>query len=109
MRVPVLSKQITSTRARPSTAGSSWTSTWRRPSRTTPTAKATEVSSTSPSGTMATMPAAVPRKASLRPTWSSRRIWLQTSRVTLGTMIQAMIFRMRLMPLRSSLRTRVKR
>ena len=58
--VPVLSKQITSTRARVSTAGSSWTSTWRRPRRTTPTAKATLVSSTSPSGTMATVPATAP-------------------------------------------------
>ena len=62
--VPVLSRQITSTRARVSTAGSSWTSTWRRPRRTTPTAKATLVSSTSPSGTMATIPATAPLTAS---------------------------------------------
>ena len=109
VRVPVLSKQMTSTRASPSTAGSSCTSTRCWPSRTTPTAKATEVSSTSPSGTMAAMPATVARRASLTPMSLSRFIWLQTSRTTVGTITQAMVFRMRLMPLRNSLRTRVKR
>ena len=37
------------------------------------------------------------------------RTWLHTSRVTVGTITQAMTIRMRLMPLRSSLRTSVKR
>ena len=58
---------------------------------------------------MATIPAAVPRSASLTPTSCPRRIWLHTRRVTVGTITQAMTVRMRLMPLRSSLRTRVKR
>ena len=62
--VPVLSMHSTSTRASPSTAGSSWTSTRRRASRTTPTANATLVSSTRPSGTIATVPATAPRRAS---------------------------------------------
>ena len=63
--VPVLSMQSTSTRARPSTAGSSCTSTRllrqaddrRRRTRC-------EVSSTSPSGTIATVPATAPDIAS---------------------------------------------
>ncbi len=46
--VPVLSKHTVSTLASPSIAGSSCTNTLRLPSRTTPTAKASEVSSTSP-------------------------------------------------------------
>ena len=48
--VPVLSRQTTSTRARPSTAGSSWTSTLRRARLSAPTKKAMLVSSTRPSG-----------------------------------------------------------
>ena len=62
--VPVLSKQTTSTRASPSTAGSSWTSTLRRASVTAATPKATLVSSTRPWGTMPTIPATVPLTAS---------------------------------------------
>ena len=62
--VPVLSKQTTSTRANPSTAGSSWTSTLRRARVTAATPKATLVSSTRPWGTMPTMPATVPLTAS---------------------------------------------
>ena len=62
--VPVLSRQTVSTRARPSIAGSSCTRHCWRPSRTTPIAKATEVSSTRPSGTIGTMPATVRRTAS---------------------------------------------
>ncbi len=68
--VPVLSRQRTSTRASVSTAANSWTRAWRRPSRTTPAAKATLVSRTSPSGTMATTPATVPAAASSQPSWA---------------------------------------
>ena len=59
VRVPVLSRQTMSTRARPSMAGSSWTRHCLRPSRMTPIAKATEVSRTRPSGTIGTMPPTV--------------------------------------------------
>ena len=64
--VPVLSRHTTSTRARPSTAGSSCTSTLRRASVTAATPKATLVSSTRPSGTIPTTPATVPRSAASR-------------------------------------------
>jgi hypothetical protein len=104
--VPVLSKHSTSTRARISTAGSSCTSTCRRPSRTTPTANATLTSSTSPSGTMWTVPATAPRRASLRP-WE--RSWLATSRIAVGTSSQVTNVTMRSTPARSSERARVKR
>ncbi len=57
--VPVLSRQITSTRARPSTAGSSFTSTCRPASFAAPTAKAIDVTSTRPSGIMAVSDAIV--------------------------------------------------
>ena len=56
VRVPVLSVHTTSTRARPSMAASSCTSTCRRPRRSTLAVKATLVSSTSPSGIIAPMP-----------------------------------------------------
>ena len=55
-------------------AASSCTSTWRRPSRSTPAVNATLVSSTSPSGIMAPMPATVPRMASGSDSFD--RIWL---------------------------------
>ena len=64
VRVPVLSRHTTSTRARPSTAGSCCTSTRRRASVTAATPKATLVSSTSPWGTMPTSAATVPLAAS---------------------------------------------
>ncbi len=64
VRVPVLSMHSVSTRASPSMAASSWTSTRRRASRIAPTAKAIEVSSTRPSGTIAPTPATEPRSAS---------------------------------------------
>ncbi len=57
--VPVLSTQMTSTRARPSTAGSSCTSACRRVSCTAASRNASVVSTTRPSGTRPTMPAAV--------------------------------------------------
>lgn len=62
--VPVLSRQTVSTRASPSMAGSSCTRHCFLPSRTTPTAKASEVSSTRPSGTMGTRPPTMRRIAS---------------------------------------------
>ena len=62
--VPVLSRQIRSTRARPSTAGSSCTSTLWFASRTAPTAKAMLVMSTRPSGIIATIAAIVDTVAS---------------------------------------------
>ena len=52
VRVPVLSTQITSTRASDSMPYSSFTSVFFRPSVTTPAASETEVSSISPSGIM---------------------------------------------------------
>ncbi len=105
--VPVLSKQITSTLARVSTAGSSRTSTWRRPRRTTPTAKATLVSSTSPSGTMATVPATAPLSPARTP--CARRSWLTNSRTAVGTRAQVTYLRIWSTPARSSERARVKR
>ena len=60
VRVPVLSMHSTSTRASPSTAGISCTSTFRFARRLTATAKATLINSTKPSGTIATVPATAP-------------------------------------------------
>ena len=60
VRVPVLSRHTTSTRARPSTAGSCCTRTRRRASVTAATPKATLVSRTRPCGTMPTSAATVP-------------------------------------------------
>ena len=77
VRVPVLSQQITSTLASPSIAGRSWTSTRRDASLTTPTAMATLVSSTSPSGTMPLSPATEPRSASAV-VWP-RRNWVTSN------------------------------
>ena len=82
--VPVLSAQTTSTRARPSIAGSSCTRHWRRPSRITPTANAMLVSSTSPSGTIGTSAATIPRTASSTSV-PSVRSWLQMISAAAGT------------------------
>ena len=82
--VPVLSMHSTSTRARPSTAGSSCTSTRCRASRTTATANASDVSSTSPSGTIATVPATAPGHG-LAPATSCARSWLKNSSAAVGT------------------------
>ncbi len=81
--VPVLSMHSTSTRARPSTAGSSCTSTRRRASRTTATENAIDVSRTSPSGTIATVPATAPDKAGRSA--CATRYWLTNSRAAVGT------------------------
>ena len=66
--------------------GSSRTSTWRRPRRTTPTAKATLVNSTSSSGTMATVPATAPLSPARSP--CSRRSWPTNSSAAVGTSAQ---------------------
>lgn len=76
--VPVLSTQTTSTRANPSIAGSSWTRQLRLPSRMTPTAKAMEVSSTRPSGSIGT------RAATIRSTISCH---VEPSRVNCTAMV----------------------
>ena len=62
--VPVLSVQTTSTRAKPSIAGSSLTSALNFPRRTTPTAKAIDVIKTRPSGTIGTRAATMAKIAS---------------------------------------------
>ena len=103
VRVPVLSTHTTSTRASTSTAASSWMRAWRRPRRSAPTAKATLVSSTRPSGTMAPMPATELRSAS--PTDGVLRIWVITSRMPAGTSTQVPTLRMVSVPARSSLLT----
>ena len=84
--VPVLSKQTTSTRASPSTAGSSWTSTLRRASVTAATPKATLVSSTSPWGTMPTRPATVPLTASCHSSFAL--YWLTSRSAATGKIAQ---------------------
>ena len=86
VRVPVLSKHTTSTRARPSTAGSCCTSTRRRARVTAATPKATLVSSTRPCGTIPTSAATVPVSASR--TVSRACSWLTTSSTATGTIAQ---------------------
>ena len=107
VRVPVLSRQITSTRARPSMAASSWVSTFWRARRVALTAKAMLVSSTSPSGTMATRPATEACTASIRP--RSERICAVMSSAAVGSISQPTHLMIWLMPSRSSDFTRVKR
>ncbi|SCG09319.1 hypothetical protein GA0115255_125222 [Streptomyces sp. Ncost-T6T-2b] len=106
--VPVLSRQTTSTRARPSMAGSSCTRHCLRPRRTTPMAKATEVRSTRPSGIIGTMPPTVRATESLK-LLSFTTSWLMISPIAVGTIIHVTYFRIVLMPLRSSEWTSVKR
>ena len=64
VRVPVLSRQRTSTRARVSIQNNSWTRVFRRPRLTTPTANAMLMSSTSPSGIIPSTAATVLTMAS---------------------------------------------
>ena len=97
-----------STRARPSMAGSSWTSACLRPRRTTPIAKAMEVSSTSPSGIIGTMPPIVRAMESPRFRCLTTS-WLRISPSAVGIIIQVTYLRIRLMPCRSSELTSVKR
>ncbi len=106
--VPVLSRQTVSTRARPSMAGSSCTRHCLRPSRMTPIAKATEVSSTSPSGTIGTIPPIVRATESLRSSFLTTS-WVMTSPTAAGTIIQVTYLRIVEMPVRSSEWTSVNR
>jgi hypothetical protein len=101
--VPVLSTHTVSTWARPSMAGSSCTRTRRRPRRTTPTAKAMLVSSTSPSGTMVTTPATAP-SSDPRRSWELSS-WLLTSSREVGTRNHVTQRRTRSRPDRSAERT----
>ena len=105
VRVPVLSVQSTSTLARPSTAGSSWTKTLCLASRTTATAKATLVSSTRPSGTIPTVPAAAPLMASEN--FEEPVMARTNSSAAVGTIAHDTKAMIRLIPVRSSERTRV--
>ncbi|OAH12126.1 hypothetical protein STSP_45870 [Streptomyces jeddahensis] len=108
--VPVLSRQTVSTRASPSIAGSSCTRHCFRPRRMTPIAKATEVSSTSPSGTIGTMPPTVRAIASLKPESSvSSASWLMIRPRAVGIIIHVTYLRIVEMPVRSSEWTSVKR
>ncbi|MEY9812763.1 replicative DNA helicase [Streptomyces albogriseolus] len=79
-----------------------------RPSRITPIAKATEVSSTSPSGTIGTIPPTV-RAMEFFSSLSLTTSWLMTRPIAVGTIIHVTYLRMVEMPLRSSEWTRVKR
>ena len=83
VRVPVLSRHTTSTRARPSTAGSCCTRTRRRASVTAAAPKAMLVSSTSPCGTMPTSAATV-EVAPWRAVWWGVYSWLTTSSTATG-------------------------
>ncbi|CPU66295.1 Uncharacterised protein [Mycobacteroides abscessus] len=107
MSVPVLSAHTTSTRASPSMAGSSCTRHRRRPSRTTPIAKATEVRSTRPSGTMGTRAATMPSTDCRNPC-REMTSWFTTVRTPAGTSSHVMTRRIESMPDRSSERTSVK-
>ena len=98
--VPVLSMQSTSTRASPSTAGSSWTSTRRFARRTTAAAKAMLMRSTSPSGTIATVPATAPEIDACQ-SWLLRS-WLKKSSAPVGTIAHVTHTKMRSTPVRSS-------
>ena len=73
----------------------------------TPTAKATLVSSTSPSGTMATMPPTENTSASRHPgcVWC----WLMTRPIAVGTISHDTQVMMRFTAVRSSEETRVNR
>lgn len=89
-------------------AGSSCTRHCFRPSLMTPIAKATEVRSTSPSGTMGTIPPTVRATESLKPCCLTS-IWLMTRPIAVGIIIHITYLRMVEMPVRSSEWTRVKR
>ena len=104
--VPVLSMHSTSTRASPSIAASSWTSTLRRARRSAPSANASEVSRTRPSGTMAPIPATQDRSDSSSDC-PDRSNWLVMSSRPAGTIAQVTIFKIVFVPCCSSERTRL--
>ena len=101
VRVPVLSAHTTSTRARPSMAGNSLTRHLRRPSRMTPSAKAVEVMSTSPSGIMGTSAPETARMISRHPS-APTRICPTIVRTPTGTSTHVMALRIQSMPACSS-------
>ncbi len=106
--VPVLSTQTTSTRARTSTAGMSWTSARFCASRTTETAIAMLVSSTSPSGTIVMTPGTVPAMAAR--TLPSLALYCETNRNTAtGTSAYETYLMKRWIESRSSERVRLNR
>lgn len=97
--VPVLSRHSTSTRAKTSTVESCLANAFLRASRSTPATKARLVSSTRPSGTMATAAATVPRRASCQ---TSSLLRSETKSSSDATGMTATIHRStRLMPSRS--------
>ncbi len=96
MSVPVLSTHRVSTRASTSTAGSSWTRQRRRARRIAPTANATLVIRTRPSGIIGTTPATLATTAVA--TGSPRVNCPTTSRPPTGMMIQVRNRSNRLMP-----------
>ena len=96
-----------STRASSSTEASSRSSAWRRASVTTPAMNARLVSSTSPSGTIATHAATTPDSASCQP--SPVRSRRQNSTAATGGISNIRNVRIRLTPRRSSEPTRVNR
>ena len=98
--VPVLSVQTMSTRASSSIAGRSCTRQLRRPSRTTPTAIATLVIRTSPSGTIGTSAATSPRTA-LRQSSERPQIWFTIVSTPTGISAQVTYFRIVSIPARS--------
>ena len=105
--VPVLSRQRVSTLASSSTAASSLARARRRARAITPATNASEVSRTSPSGTIATAAPTVPRSASCqRSSAPSRR---QNSRALAGGISHTSTRRIRFTPVRNSESTRVKR
>ena len=100
VRVPVLSRQSTDTRARSSTEASSRESTFWRANAITPARKARLVNSTKPSGTIATAAATVPRSASRHP--GSEFIRRQNRTNDTGGMMNTSTRRTRFTPRRSS-------
>ncbi len=88
-------------------AASSWVSTFWRARRVALTVNAMLVSSTRPSGTIATRPATDACTASIRP--RSARICALISRIAVGIISQPTYLMIWLMPSRSSDFTRVNR
>ena len=105
--VPVLSRHNVSTRASSSTEASSRSSALRRDSFTTPAMNATLVSSTRPSGTMDTAAATVPERASCQSSLVSSNRHSSTRASGGRAIIRNR--RIRLIPVRSSECTSVKR
>ena len=106
--VPVLSRQRVSTRASSSTEASSLASACRRASAMTPAMNARLVSSTRPSGTIATAAATVPWSASCQPRPRRCPAGGAAGAATRGGMMNVSHRRIVLTPLRSSLSASLK-